>query len=66
MVSEANPMRIGKAREPLAMLTAEIAKQLEKKLVSEKTVLRDFDHWKKARRETGRPRPFIGSDRRSR
>jgi hypothetical protein len=43
-------------RELFAMLTAEIAKQLKKKRVSEKAVLQDFDRWKKARSETRRRR----------
>jgi hypothetical protein len=43
-------------RELFAMLTAEIARQLKKKRVSEKAILQDFDRWKKARRETGRRR----------
>jgi hypothetical protein len=43
-------------RELFAMLTTEIASQLKKKRISEKTVLRDFDRWKKGRREPGRRR----------
>jgi hypothetical protein len=43
-------------RELFAMLTAEIGRQLKKKRVTEKTVLQDFERWKKGRRETGRRR----------
>jgi hypothetical protein len=38
------------------MLTNEIARQLKKKRLTEKAVLQDFAHWRKARRETGRRR----------
>jgi len=43
-------------RELFCMLTAEIARQLKKKRVTEKAVLQDFDRWQKGRRETGRRR----------
>jgi hypothetical protein len=43
-------------RELFAMLSSEIARQLKKRRVSQKTVLQDFERWKKARREPGRRR----------
>lgn len=43
-------------RELFAMLTTEIAHQLKKKRLTEKTVLQDFERWRKGRRETGRRR----------
>lgn len=43
-------------RELFSMLTADIARQLKKKRVSEAEVLRDFGQWRKARRESSRRR----------
>jgi len=43
-------------RELFSMLTSEIAQQLKKKRITEKTVLQDFERWRKARREPGRGR----------
>jgi hypothetical protein len=43
-------------RELFAMLTADIARRLKKKRVTEKAILRDFEHWRKERRESGRRR----------
>jgi hypothetical protein len=43
-------------RELFSMLTSEIARHLKKRRVTEKDVLQDFAHWRKARRETGRRR----------
>ncbi len=43
-------------RELFAMLTADIARRLKKKRVTEKAVLRDFERWRKGRRESGRRR----------
>jgi hypothetical protein len=43
-------------RELFAMLSADIARQLKRKRVSEKEVLQDFADWRKGRRETGRRR----------
>jgi len=40
-------------RELFTMLTNEIARQLKKKRLTEKAVLQDFAHWRKARREGG-------------
>ena len=43
-------------RELFAMLTADIARRLKKKRVTEKSILRDFERWRKERRESGRRR----------
>ena len=43
-------------RELFAMLTADIARQLKKKHITEREVLDDFSKWRKARRETRRRR----------
>ncbi len=43
-------------RELFLMLSADIARQLKKKRVSEREVLEDFGEWRKARRETRRRR----------
>lgn len=43
-------------RELFSMLTSEISRQLKKKRVGEKAVLRDFERWRKGRRETRRRR----------
>ena len=43
-------------RELFAVLTAEIAKDLKKKRLTEKSILKDFDGWRKGRRETRRRR----------
>jgi hypothetical protein len=43
-------------RELFAMLTANIARRLKKKRVTEKAVLQDFERWRKGRRESGRRR----------
>jgi hypothetical protein len=43
-------------RELFSMLTAEIASQLKGKRVSEKDVLKDFERWRKGRRDTRRRR----------
>jgi hypothetical protein len=43
-------------RELFAMLTADIARQLKKKRVTEKEILKDFAEWRKNRRETRRRR----------
>lgn len=43
-------------RELFSMLTADIARQLKRKRISERSVLSDFDQWRKARRETRRRR----------
>jgi len=43
-------------RELFAMLTADIARQLKKKRITEKEILKDFAEWRKNRRETRRRR----------
>jgi hypothetical protein len=43
-------------RELFAMLTADIARRLKKKSVTEKAILREFESWRKGRRESGRRR----------
>ncbi len=43
-------------RELFAMLTTEIARQLKRKRITEKSVLQDFERWRKGRREPGRRR----------
>lgn len=43
-------------RELFLMLTADIARELRKKRVSEDEVLRDFEQWRKGRRENRRRR----------
>lgn len=43
-------------RELFAMLTADIARQLKKKHVTEKEVLQDFTKWRRKRRESRRRR----------
>jgi len=43
-------------RELFAMLTADIARHLKKKRVTEKAILREFESWRKGRRESGRRR----------
>jgi hypothetical protein len=43
-------------RELFSMLTSEIARQLKKKRVTEKEVLKDFATWRKERRATRRRR----------
>jgi hypothetical protein len=43
-------------RELFAMLTTEISRQLKRNRVTEKSVLQDFERWRKGRRESGRRR----------
>jgi hypothetical protein len=43
-------------RELFSMLTTEIAAQLKKRRLAEETVLKDFERWRKGRRESGRRR----------
>ncbi len=43
-------------RELFSMLTADIARQLKRKQITESSVLSDFDKWRRARRETRRRR----------
>jgi hypothetical protein len=43
-------------RELFAMLTAEIARGLKAKRVTEKAVLQDFESWRKGKRGPGRRR----------
>ena len=43
-------------RELFIMLSADIARQLKRKRITEKDVLEDFAQWRKARRETRRRR----------
>ncbi len=43
-------------RELFLMLTADIARELRKKRVSQDEVLKDFEHWRKGRRESRRRR----------
>jgi hypothetical protein len=43
-------------RELFTMLSTEIGLQLKKRRVTEKTILRDFELWKKGRRGSGRRR----------
>lgn len=43
-------------RELFSMLTADIGRQLKRKRMTEASVLRDFDQWRKARGETRRRR----------
>lgn len=43
-------------RELFSVLTAEVARELKTRDVSEKNVLRDFKSWRKTRRETRRGR----------
>ena len=43
-------------RELFMMLSADIARQLKRKRITEKDVLEDFAKWRKARRETRRRR----------
>jgi hypothetical protein len=43
-------------RELFSVLSSEVARELKKRQISEKDVLRDFKSWRKKRRETGRGR----------
>ncbi len=43
-------------REMFAMLSAEIAREIKKKGLSERAVLADFEKWRKERREARRRR----------
>ena len=43
-------------RELFSMLASEISRQLKKKRVTERGVLQDFEHWRKAKRATRRRR----------
>jgi len=43
-------------RELFEKLSAEISRQLSKRGETEEAILSDFDHWRKARRETRRRR----------
>ena len=43
-------------RELFSVLSSQVARELKKRQISEKDVLRDFKSWRKKRRETGRGR----------
>ena len=43
-------------REMFALLSAEVARQIKKRGVSEEEILSDFAAWRKSKRETGRRR----------
>jgi NAD-dependent DNA ligase len=43
-------------REMFAVLSAEVARQISKRGLSEDEILADFESWRKKRRETGRRR----------
>jgi hypothetical protein len=43
-------------RELFAALTAEIARQLQKRRLKEEEIVADFQSWRKRKRETGRRR----------
>ena len=43
-------------RELFPVLSAQVARELKKRNLSERDILRDFKAWRKSRRETGRGR----------
>jgi hypothetical protein len=43
-------------RELFSMLTQEISRELKKKRISEKSILQDFEQWRRERREDRRRR----------
>jgi hypothetical protein len=43
-------------RELFSMLTEEISRELKKKRISEKSILQDFEQWRRERRENRRRR----------
>jgi hypothetical protein len=51
-----NSLPVDLRRELFSMLASEISRQLKKKRVTEREVLQDFEHWRKAKRAPRRRR----------